>query len=138
MTAACLAQLVNVIAPIRTEPGGAAWRQTIFHPFAQTARYAARRGAAGRARGPEPALDSVGDVPAVDVAATRDPGTGQVTIFAVNRDEHDTAALRLRLATTETLQVVEHLVLGGEDLLASNSRDAPNRVAPRSQRQPRG
>lgn len=32
---ACLAQLVNVIGPIMTEPGGAAWRQTIFYPFAQ-------------------------------------------------------------------------------------------------------
>jgi alpha-N-arabinofuranosidase len=34
VTAACQAQLVNVIAPIRTEAGGPAWRQTIFHPFA--------------------------------------------------------------------------------------------------------
>jgi alpha-N-arabinofuranosidase len=34
VTAACQAQLVNVIAPIRSEPGGPAWRQTIFHPFA--------------------------------------------------------------------------------------------------------
>ena len=32
---ACLAQLVNAIAPIMTETGGPAWRQTIFHPFAQ-------------------------------------------------------------------------------------------------------
>ena len=39
VTAACLAQLVNVIAPIMTEPGGA-WRQTTFHPFALTSRYA--------------------------------------------------------------------------------------------------
>nr|WP_239579410.1 alpha-L-arabinofuranosidase C-terminal domain-containing protein [Microlunatus panaciterrae] len=31
---ACQAQLVNVIAPILTKPGRAAWRQTIFHPFA--------------------------------------------------------------------------------------------------------
>ena len=35
---ACLAQLVNVIAPIMTETGGPAWRQTIFHPFAQMSR----------------------------------------------------------------------------------------------------
>ena len=34
---ACQAQLVNVIAPITTRPGGPAWRQTIFHPFALTA-----------------------------------------------------------------------------------------------------
>ncbi|WP_280175092.1 alpha-L-arabinofuranosidase C-terminal domain-containing protein [Micromonospora cremea] len=40
VTAACQAQLVNVIAPIMTEPGGTAWRQTIFHPFARTARHA--------------------------------------------------------------------------------------------------
>src|SRR5690625_6901617 len=38
---ASLAQLVNVIAPIMTEPGGRSWRQTIFHPFALTARHAA-------------------------------------------------------------------------------------------------
>ncbi len=49
VTAACQAQLVNVIAPIRTEPGGPAWRQTIFHPFALTSRAGPRRRAAGRA-----------------------------------------------------------------------------------------
>ncbi|CAM5713086.1 hypothetical protein SFUMM280S_08052 [Streptomyces fumanus] len=39
VTVACLAQLVNVIAPIMTEPGGPAWRQTTFFPFAQASRY---------------------------------------------------------------------------------------------------
>ena len=47
--AACIAQLVNVIGPIMTETGGAAWRQTIFHPFAQASRYA-RGERAARAR----------------------------------------------------------------------------------------
>ena len=37
--AACLAQLVNVIAPIMTETGGPAWRQTIFHPFAHMSNF---------------------------------------------------------------------------------------------------
>ena len=36
---ACLAQLVNVIAPIRTETNGEAWRQTIYYPFMQAAVY---------------------------------------------------------------------------------------------------
>jgi alpha-L-arabinofuranosidase len=132
VTVACLAQLVNVIAPIRTEPDAEAWRQTIFYPFALTARHA--RGEVLRVEPDGPALHSEthGDVPAVDVTATGDPGTGQLTIFAVNRHEHDTAQLRLRLATSETFEVAEHLVLGGENLLASNSKDAPNRVAPRS------
>ena len=30
---ACMAQLVNVIAPIMTEKDGGAWCQTIFYPF---------------------------------------------------------------------------------------------------------
>src|SRR5206468_1229914 len=35
----CLAQVVNVIGPIMTEPGGRTWQQTIFHPFAAAARF---------------------------------------------------------------------------------------------------
>lgn len=35
---ACLAQLVNVIAPIRTKTGGGAWRHTIFFPFSHMSR----------------------------------------------------------------------------------------------------
>ena len=40
VTSASLAQLVNVIAPIMTEPGGPAWRQTTFFPFSITSRLA--------------------------------------------------------------------------------------------------
>ena len=36
---ACIAQLVNVIAPIMTEPNGAAWRQTIYYPYYFASRY---------------------------------------------------------------------------------------------------
>ena len=47
---ACLAQLVNVIAPIMTEPGGPAWRQTTFHPFAADLALRQRRRVAPRDR----------------------------------------------------------------------------------------
>ena len=40
VTSASLAQLVNVIAPIMTEPGGPAWRQATFFPFALASRLA--------------------------------------------------------------------------------------------------
>ena len=36
---ACLAQLVNVVAPIMTQTGGSVWRQTIFYPFEHVSRY---------------------------------------------------------------------------------------------------
>jgi len=132
VTAACLAQLVNVIAPIRSEPGTAAWRQTIFFPFALTARHA--RGNVLRVEPVSPALHSktLGDIPAADVAATLDPETGELSVFAVNRDETQPANLRLRLAGAGARTVTEHLVLGGADLLATNSEQFPDRVAPRS------
>ena len=137
VTAACLAQLVNVIAPIRTEPDTGAWRQTIFYPFALTARHA--RGEVLRVDpgGPHLSSGTHEHVPAVDVTATRDPETGQLTIFAVNRHEHESSNLDIRLGCSENLRVVEHVVIGGEDLLATNSKDMPNRVAPRTSTQHR-
>ena len=129
---ACLAQLVNVIAPIRTEPDGSAWRQTIFHPFALTARHA--RGDVLRVEPTSVPVDGSGAA-SVDVTATRDPETGAVTIFAINRNEQDHGRLDLALQTVEELHVVEHLVMGGTDLMATNSQKAPDRVAPRGSSQ---
>jgi len=131
VTIACLAQLVNVIAPIRTEPDTGAWRQTIFYPFALTARHA--RGEVLRVEPVSPSLHSatLGDVAAVDVTATRDPETGETTVFAVNRDDSQAATLRLRLVGGGH-EVVEHVVLGGQDLLATNSKTAPRRAEPRT------
>jgi alpha-L-arabinofuranosidase len=82
---ACLAQLVNVIAPIRTEPGGAAWRQTTFHPFAAVATLARGRGLVTRVRAPEIATDRYGDVPALAAAASHDPETDRAAVFVTNR-----------------------------------------------------
>jgi alpha-N-arabinofuranosidase len=82
---ACQAQLVNVIAPIMTEPGGEAWRQSIFYPVATT--FAAANGHSLRARVTAPTHDTAGydDVPTVAAAATHDPETGDVAVFVTNR-----------------------------------------------------
>ncbi|MDN4175034.1 alpha-N-arabinofuranosidase [Nocardioides sp. SOB77] len=82
---ACQAQLVNVIAPIRTEAGGPAWRQTIFHPFAQAAAHA--RGEVLRVEPRVACYDTAdhGEVPLLDATATHDPDTGALTVLAVNR-----------------------------------------------------
>ncbi len=46
---ACLAQLVNVLPPIRTLDGGPAWRQTTYFPFRRRGAPRPRDGAARRA-----------------------------------------------------------------------------------------
>lgn len=128
---ACLAQLVNVIAPIRAENDCAAWRQTIFYPFALTAKYA--RGEVLRTEPKSPLLMSptLGAVPAVDVVATRDEETGEVAVFAVNRHETECALLEVDVRALGRQAVVDHLVMGGTDLKARNLRELPERVAPR-------
>jgi alpha-N-arabinofuranosidase len=131
VTAACQAQLVNVIAPIRTEPDGPAWRQTIFHPFAMTSRLA--RGDVLRLsiNAPTYFTDRFGDVPVLDAVATHDPATGDLTVFAVNRHLTDGLDLTVSVAGFgHPMSVAEAWTLTDEDLYAVNTVDNPDRVVP--------
>ncbi len=127
VTAACLAQLVNVIGPIMTEPGGPAWRQTTFYPFAQASRY-------GRGRVLHTAIDSpvyatpkFDEVPLLHATAVAaDDGT--VSVFAVNRDLERPMRLTIDVPA---LKVLEHLVLADPDRHAVNTAAHPDRVTPR-------
>lgn len=85
----CLAQLVNVIAPIRTEPGGPSWKQTIFHPIAAVASTA--RGSVLDLAVTAPMLSTsrYGDVAVVSAAATMDPDTGALAAYLTNRSDRE-------------------------------------------------
>lgn len=133
---ACQAQLVNVIAPIATRPGGGAWRQTIFHPFALTAKYA--RGTVLR---PAVRCDTVetkayGPVDTLVVTATHDPDTGNIAVFVVNRSRTEPTMLALDVAAAiggeiAPYTIVEHLMVSDDDPSATNTEDHPDRVTPR-------
>ena len=133
---ACQAQLVNVIAPIRTRAGGPAWRQTIFHPFALTSRLA--RGSVLRVEvsGPTVPTAAFGAVPALDATATYDEASGGVVVLAVNRslDRPLPVDVDLRAVTDRhgAVQVVEHQLIADADPGASNTEAAPDRVVPRA------
>ncbi len=83
----CLAQLVNVIAPIMTEPGGPAWRQSTFYPIAETIRRAAGHSLVVHGEAGELATARYGDVPVLAAAATHDPDSGAVSVFLTNRGD---------------------------------------------------
>lgn len=131
VTAACQAQLVNTIAPIRAEPGGPAWRQAIFHPFAQMARHA--RGHVLRPHVASPTMTTAqhGEVPTLDVVATHDDG--RLAVFVVNRHPEETTELRVPLAAFGELGAVEGLTLHDPDLTAANTQEDPDRVHLRDQ-----
>ncbi|MFD2093460.1 arabinosylfuranosidase ArfA [Blastococcus deserti] len=128
---ACQAQLVNIIAPILTEPGGRAWRQTIFYPFTQAARLARGRVLRTLADSPLYATARFGEVPVLHSTATYDEDTGDLCVFAVNRSTTETLPLTADLRGFGPLQVAEHSVLADDDLQARNTADHPDRVSPR-------
>ncbi|MBQ9166502.1 MAG: alpha-N-arabinofuranosidase [Oscillospiraceae bacterium] len=118
---ACLAQLVNVIAPIMTEPDGGAWRQTIYYPFLHASRY-------GRGVALQPVFTSskhdtkdFNDVTDIDSVAVYREETGELTIFAVNRDLEDAIPLECDLRSFAGAELVEHIILACDDLKARNS-----------------
>jgi len=128
--AASLAQLVNVIAPIMTEPGGPAWRQTTFFPFAVTSRLARGTVLAPRVDCSTMPTQVFGEVPAVDCAATVDEQTGRVAVFLVNRHPSESATVRLDLAELRARSVTEAWLLHDADPLAGNTLTEPERVTP--------
>ncbi len=128
---ACQAQLVNVIAPIRSEPGGPAWRQTIFYPFAHAARLARGHALRIEPRGPSYQTAKYGAASLVDAVATYDEVTGDVAVFAVHRGTDGPTRLDVDLRSLPGHVVAEHLVLADDDLHATNTHAAQNRVTPR-------
>jgi alpha-N-arabinofuranosidase len=131
---ACLAQLVNVIAPIMTNANGLL-RQTIYYPYSWALEFA--RGAALELLVESSTYDvsGMGAVSYVDAAGTYQSDTGKIALFLLNRD----------LAKPHQVEIVwegsspragDALVLTGNDLKATNTFDTPARVAPQKAEKP--
>ena len=138
---ACLAQLVNAIAPIMTEPGGGAWRQTIFYPFAHMSRLGRGRVLRTRVesdsyetscfdpRGKEELTFRLPNVPYLKIAAVAGDA-GSLSLFMLNRDLQHEVDVTLQARGFGNLVVSEALELCHDDLQMTNTKDAPARVKP--------
>lgn len=127
---ACMAQLVNALAPIMTENGGTAWRQTTYYPFLHASRYGRGRVLDVQVRSPHYANPLFDSVPLLEAVATIDDERDTLTLFAVNRSQAGPLVLEGDLRFLEGYRVEEHLVLEHRDPKASNSVDAPHTVMP--------
>jgi alpha-N-arabinofuranosidase len=140
--AACLAQLVNAIAPIMTETGGPAWRQTIFHPFADFSNLG--RGTVLKCdvdgptysatyydpRGATDLHFPIAEVPYVKIAAVHSAAAGTLTLFLLNRHLQDAASVEIAPGGFASLAVERATTLNHADLEAVNTKDEPERVRP--------
>ncbi|MBE6740809.1 MAG: alpha-N-arabinofuranosidase [Ruminococcaceae bacterium] len=117
----CLAQLVNVIAPIFTKTGGGIFKQTIFYPFEHVSNF-------GRGVALNPIVEcqkydckEFTDVPYIDCIATYDEEKEEVTVFAVNKSQDDGAVLDINFMDFEGFKPFEFISMDGFDKNAENS-----------------
>ena len=126
---ACLAQIVNVIAPILTETD-ALLKQSIFYPFLLFSRLACGNSLDVLVDAPRHETKQYGDVPLLDVSATHDPETRLGALFLVNRSQSEAVPLsfhwhNVRPRNTRAWQ------MQGTDPKAANSFEEPNQVVAR-------
>jgi alpha-N-arabinofuranosidase len=128
VTSASLAQLVNVIAPIMTEPGGAAWRQTTFFPFAVTSRLAVGSALEVKLESDMYMTAIYGEVPIVDAVATHDATTGETAMFMVNRDQGAPTTVTIDVSHLGPVSIKEVTTLADDDIYAKNTLMEQERV----------
>ena len=127
---ACLAQLVNVIAPIMTENNGRCWAQTIFYPFMYTSQHG--RGTTIRSFCSCDSYDTekIKNVPYVDSAAVISDDGNEITIFAVNRSLDEACDLNIATLGYDDYSLTQHIAMEGDDLKAVNTAASPDNVIP--------
>lgn len=126
---ACLAQLINVIAPITTNEDGKLLKQTIYYPFQLLTEYGRGEVLKGVATGDTQDTE-FGELPVVAAATVYDKENNQLKVFALNSDLENNAKLNLNFAEFGNFNLSKHIVFDGDDLKAQNTFDQPNNVIP--------
>jgi alpha-N-arabinofuranosidase len=111
-----------------TEPGGAAWKQTTFFPFALTSRLAT--GVALNVKLQSDSYDTsvYGTVPLVDAVATHDSEAAATAILLVNRSQTESVTVTMGIGALGDVRVDEAHTLSDEDVYAKNTLDDQERV----------
>lgn len=120
---ACLAQLVNVIAPIMTENGGRVFEQTIFYPFMHMSAYGRGTVLLSQVNCPKHDTKEFTDVPDIDSVAVLNDAEDEITVFAVNRDMQEDYLFSVRLLDMEDFVPTSHIEMSGYALHETNGFD---------------
>lgn len=140
---ACLALLVNAVAPIMTEnaeDGGRCWLQTIFYPFMHVSTYGRGTVLDGRADSPTYEANQFPfyvtqkfpAVPYLESCAVLSEDGSEITIFAVNRSVEEEMEFNCDLSAFGASSVIEQIRMNHENIKAVNTVDDPFCVIPES------
>jgi alpha-L-arabinofuranosidase len=133
---ACIAQIVNVIAPLVTNETGIL-RQSIFYPYEMALKYASGRMLDIQVESETYPIKATGlradfarneEVPFIDAVASYDAKTGRIAVFVLNRDLSNERELALTFEDVAPTNVVTAETVTGPDVKAFNTFDEPNKV----------
>ena len=122
-----IAQIVNVIAPIFTNPDGL-FLQTIFHPFEVYSRHCGDIALDVFWQGDTFSGGNHTALRTLDVSATLDEEARKLAVFVVNRSETDALETTLTLDGGQFAGEGRAYVVNGPEIKAENSFDNPNQV----------
>lgn len=125
----CMAQLVNVIAPIMTSDTGA-WKQTIFYPFYHCSRFGRGTVLHTLVKSPVYEAKQYGETPYLDCVVVNNEEAEELVIFAVNKDLEEDMEVSMDLRQFADYRIAEHIVMHDEDLKAENTEANPDRIKP--------
>ena len=128
---ACLAQLINVIAPIATNEKGVL-RQSIYYPYSWALQWARGTVLSLLVESPTYEVSNLGQVPYLDVAGTLNSDDGRMSLFILNRDLNKAHTVEVNWQDRVPGKLLSSTTLTGGDLKAFNTFDAPHRVAPQA------
>jgi alpha-L-arabinofuranosidase len=129
---ACLAQLVNVIGAIKTEPGGPAWRQTIFHPFKLVAELAHGSVLQTKIDAPKTNTKTAGEIPELAVSAVLNTDAQAVNLFLLNQSSEGEIEVDGLLRGFPDLQKANGQRITGKNLQQTNTATDPHAVVPQN------
>jgi len=125
---ACLAQLVNVCAPIMTENGGVAWANTIYYPFLHASTYGRGTALMETLECPTYTAGRHGETQLVSTSVVLSENKDEITVFAVNRSLNE--GVEMSLSGFDGYTMKEHIVMTAKDLEDTNTADHPDLVMP--------
>ncbi len=130
----CLAQLVNVIAPIMTEKGGGTFKQTTFYPFRAIASTA--RGETLRTFSDSDSFETMyGAARCINEAVNHDKTTRTVCASLCNYSQ-SAREVELELRSFGALKATSYVEMAESDLAATNGFDRPDAVVPHEKELP--
>ncbi|ADK13218.1 MULTISPECIES: alpha-N-arabinofuranosidase [Clostridium] len=124
---ACLAQLINVIAPITTQRNGGVLKQSTYYPFSMVSNY-------GRGTVLKPSVNGAsykcdfGELPLVEAATVYDKESDEIRVFALNCNQDEDTELDLQFNGFGDRKISKQFVLSGDDLELRNTFESPDNV----------